>query len=188
MGYLQLAEEDPYSHLAEVPASAMQYYVFIPQGYRGANKDMYVREDVLDNLPAATRSKMMNDLAPYQNTGLSASKEERERRRANREERKMTRANAGKTRQEARTERQRLRSEAKGKGGGRGKEIFGGILDTAKSIFGKGEVDVTAGGGDLSIDYSQEPEQSFFSKYKVPLLIGGAALVGGIIFLTTRKK
>ena len=186
MGYLQLAEEDPYSHLAEVPASAMQYYVFIPQGYRGANKDMYVREDVLDNLPAATRAKMINDLAPYQNTGLSASKEEREQRRKNREERKMTRANAGKTRQEARTERQRLRSENKGKG--RGKEIFGGILDTAKNIFGKGEVDVTAGGGDLSIDYSQEPEEGFFSKYKVPLLIGGAALVGGIIFLTTRKK
>jgi hypothetical protein len=187
MGYLQLAEEDPYMHLAEVPAQNMKYYVFIPEGYRGASKDMYVREDVLDNLPKATYAQIMGELDAYQNKGLSASKEERATRRANREERKTTRANAGKTRQEARTERQRLRSENKGKGGG-----FKGILDTvagtARDIFGKGNVEVDAGSGGFSVDVATQPEESFFSKYKIPLILGGAAIIGGTIFLLTRKK
>lgn len=184
MGYLQLAE-DPYEHLAEVSREAMKFYIFIPEGFRGSSKDMYVREDIFDDLPSATRAQIMYELAPYQNTGLSAPAD-REKRRAGREERKNTRANAGKTRQEARTERQRLRSESKGKGGG-GK-IFGSILDTAKDIFGKGNVEVQAGDAGFSVDYAAAPEESFFSKYKVPIIIGGAALIGGVIYLTTRKK
>lgn len=192
MGYLQLAENDPYSHLAEVGADSMKFYVYIPEGYRGATKDMYIREDVLDDLPAATYAQIMFELAPYQNTGLSASKEEREaqrsERKAGREERKNTRATAGKTRQDARTERQRLRSESKGKGAG----AFGGILNTvagtAKDIFGKGNVDVNAGGGEFSVDYSSQPEESFFSRYKIPIILTSAAVIGGGIYLFTRKK
>lgn len=189
MGYLQLAEEDPYMHLAEVPAQNMKYYVFIPEGYRGASKDMYIREDVLDDLPPATYAQIMNELDAYQNKGLSASKDERKARRAGREERKSTRANAGKTRQEARTERQRLRSEAKGKKDGSG---FKGILDTvagtARDIFGKGNVEVDAGSGGFSVDVDTQPQESFFSKYKLPIILGGAAVIGGAIFLITRKK
>jgi len=194
MGYLQLAENDPYQHLAEVPSSAMRFYVFIPEGYRGASKDMYVREDVLDDLPEETYTQIMSELQPYQNTGLSAPadrasrKAARDTRKAGREDRKNKRAAAGETRQAARTERQRLRSEAKGKNAG----AFAGILDkvtgAATSIFGSGSVDVQAGGGDFSVDYSAPQEESFFSKYKLPILIGGAAVIGGVIYLTTRKK
>ena len=192
MGYLQLAENDPFTALAEVGPDAMKFYVYIPEGYRGATKDMYIREDVLDDLPAGTFNQIMNELSPYQNTGLSASKEEREaqrmERKAGREERKNTRATAGKTRQEARTERQRLRSEAKGSGSGK----FAGILDktigAASNIFGKGNVQVDAGGGDFSVDYSGAPEESFFSKYKIPIILGSVAVIGGGIFLLTRKK
>jgi hypothetical protein len=192
MGYLQLAENDPYSHLAEVGPDAMKFYVYIPEGYRGATKDMYIREDVLDDLPAATYAQIMSELAPYQNTGLSASKEERAaqraERKAGREERKNTRATAGKTRQEARTERQRLRSEAKGKGSGAFAGILGSITGAATDIFGKGNVDVNAGGGDFSVDYSSQPEETFFSRYKIPIILGSVAVIGGGIYLLTRKK
>jgi hypothetical protein len=192
MGYLQLAESNPFNALAEVSPNAMKFYVFIPEGYRGATKDMYIREDVLDDLPPATFSQIMYELDEYQNTGLSASKEEREKqraeRKAGREERKNTRATAGKTRQDARTERQRLRSESKGKGAGSFAGILGNITGTAKDIFGKGNVDVAAGSGDFSLDYSAAPEESFFSRYKIPIILGSVAVIGGGILLFTRKK
>jgi len=192
MGYLQLAENDPYMHLAEIPAQYMDLYVFIPEGYRGASKDMYIREDVFDDLPKATYAQIMQELGDYQNKGLSAAsdrasrKAQRDKNKADRNERKNTRAAAGANRQAARTERQRLRSENKGKGAGAG--ILSGVLDTAKSIFGKGDVAVNAGGGDFSVDYSAAPEESFFSKYKIPLIIGGVAVIGGAIYLVMRKK
>jgi hypothetical protein len=186
MGYLQLAE-DPYMHLAEVPAQNMKFYVFIPAGYRGAEKDMYIREDVLDDLPEATYSQIMSELQQYQTTGLSDAKEDRKKRKADRNARKDTRANAGKTRQEARTKRQELRSTAKAQGGGKFADILGTVAGTAKDIFGKGNVDVNAGGGGFQVQYDPN-EETFFSKYKIPLLLGGAALIGGTIYLLTRKK
>jgi hypothetical protein len=192
MGYLQLAENN-LEHLAEVPAQYMDLYVFIPEGYRGATKDMYIREDVLDNLSPDAYARIMGELSDYQNTGLSdaasraARKAQREKNAADRNTRKNTRSTAAATRQAARTERQALRSQNKGKGGA-GK-IFGGILDTAKDIFGKGNVDVQAGGGDFSVDYSgSAPEESFFSKNKVWLIGGGVLLVGGIVWYTMKKK
>jgi hypothetical protein len=192
MGYLQLAESDPFNALAEVSPNAMKFYVFIPEGYRGATKDMYIREDVLDDLPPATFSQIMYELDEYQNTGLSASKEERQaqraERKAGREERKNTRATAGKTRQDARTERQRLRSESKGKGAGSFAGILGNLTGAAKDILGKGNVEVDAGGGDFSVDYSGAPEESFFSRYKIPIILGSVAVIGGGIYLLTRKK
>ena len=68
MGYLQLAEMD-YSMLAENPK---ENYIFIPAGYAGASKDMHVREDYFDNLSDAEYMAMMQELAPFQNQGLSA--------------------------------------------------------------------------------------------------------------------
>ena len=174
-------------HLAEVPAQNMKFYVFIPAGYRGAEKDMYIREDVLDDLPEATYTQIMSELKQYQTTGLSDAKEDRAKRKADRNARKDTRANAGKTRQEARTKRQELRSTAKAQGNGKFADILGTVAGTAKDIFGKGNIDVNAGGGDFSASYSGADE-SFFSKYKIPLILGGAVVIGGAIYLFTRKK
>lgn len=193
MGYLQLAESNPFNALAEVSPNAMKFYVYIPQGYRGATKDMYIREDVLDDLPPATFSQIMYELDEYQNTGLSdaasreARKAQRAQNQADRNERKNTRAQAGAVRQESRTERQRLRSEKKGSGKGF-KNILNTVAGTAKDIFGKGNVEVDAGGGDFSVDYSGAPEESFFSRYKIPIILGSVAVIGGGIYLLTRKK
>lgn len=170
MSYLQLAE-DPYSHLAQ---DVMSNYIFIPAGYRGSTKDLYVREDFFDNLPESTYQAMMQELAQYQNTGLSSkASDRRDARKAKRTEKKSTKAVTREAKKEKRSAR------------------FGGVLDKVGGIVGNiiggnKAIDITAGGGGLDIQY--EEESSTWDRYKVPIIIGGIALVGGGIYLATRKK
>lgn len=172
MGYLQLAE-DPYYHLAETQ-SVMSRYIFIPAGYRGASKDMYVREDFFDNMPEATYNAMMNELAPYQNTGLSSkASDRRQARKAKKAEKKGAKADAKELKKEKRSAR------------------FGSVLDKVGGIVGgiiggNKQVDITAGGGGLDVEVGDEP--TIWDQYKVPIIIGGVALIGGGIYLATRKK
>jgi hypothetical protein len=181
MSYLQLAENDPYSHLAQdIPVSAREMYVYIPQGYRGASKDMYIREDLLDTMPQSAYNKLMYELEPYQNTGLSAGRgaERRADRKAKRDARK-----------DARMEARDVRSQRRA-------DIFGKLTDTAgnlvKGIFGGSETDATAGATrtpeGFNLDVSVGQEQSFLSKYKVPLIIGGVAVGGFLLYKTMNKK
>lgn len=185
MAYLQLADND-YSHLAAAP---MKYYIFIPQGFRGASKDSYVREDIFDSMDPMEYAQVMQELAPYQATGLSDKAE----RKAARAAKKATKG--GGARRDARATRQKNRQDSKlarvQAGGGFG-GILGKVTDAAKNIFGKGDdasLDIqSGGGGGLEIDYNAGGEESFFSKYKVPLIIGGVAVVAGTIYLVTKKK
>lgn len=179
MAYLQLAENDPYSHLAQdIPVSAREMYVYIPQGYRGASKDMYIREDLLDVMPQNAYNKLMYELEPYQNTGLSAGRgaERRAERKAKREARKDKRM-------EARDVRSQRRAD-----------IFGKLTDTAGSlvsgIFGGGDTTETKGpiDGSVQFDFGTQPEETFFSKYKVPLIVGGVAVGGFLLYKTMNKK
>ena len=189
MAYLQLAD-NAYSHLAAAP---MQYYIFIPEGFRGASKDSYIREDLFDDMDRMDDAQVMRELAPYQKTGMS----DKGSRKADRDAKKDAKAakkatQGGGARRDARASRQSSRQQAridkKAAGGG-----FGGVLDKviggAKDIFGKGgdTLDVQAGGDGLQIDYNQGGE-SFFSKYKIPLIIGGVAVAAGTIYLVTKKK
>lgn len=170
MSYLQLAE-DPYSHLAD---NVMNKYIFIPAGYRGSSKDMYVREDFFDNLPTGTYNAMMQELAPYQNTGLSSKASDR------RDARKQKKQDAKQKRIETRQAGKANRAE---KWGG----ALGKITETVGGLIGGKQVDVTAGGGGLEIDYNKD-QPSTWDQYKIPIIIGGIALVGGGIYLATRKK
>jgi hypothetical protein len=177
MSYLQLAE-NPYSHLAQdVPTEAMEMYVFIPQGYKGAPKDLYIREDLLDKLPAPIYDKMMMELDQFQNTGLSGrGAERRAERKAKREARKDKRM-------EARDVRSQRRAD-----------IFGKLTDTAgnlvKSLTGTADVDTTGGKlpADFNLDVAIGQEESALSKYKIPLIIGGVAVGGFIIYKMMNKK
>lgn len=177
MAYLQLAEAPGFEHLAQNFASNTDKYIFIPAGFRGAAKDSYVREDLFDDLSDAEFSVLMQELAPYQNTGLSskATRQERRKERAANKKEKITIRQAGKT--------ERVKA-----GGG----ISGALTkvgDIAKSILAPGTgVDVTAGGKDISFNVAGEEEESFFSKYKTPLLIGGGLLLAGTIYTMTKKK
>jgi preprotein translocase subunit YajC len=181
MAFLQLAEAPGFEHLAQNFAANTDKYIFIPAGYRGAVKDSYVREDLFDDLSDMEFENMMQELAPYQNTGLSSKASRQDRRK----ERKQTKAANKKEkiqiRQAAKTERV--------KAGGGIAGAIGKVGDIAKSILAPGTgVDVTAGGKDISFNVSGDQEESFFSKYKTPLLIGGGLLVGGIIYTMTKKK
>jgi hypothetical protein len=190
MAYLQLADNG-YSHLAQRPN---EYYIFIPKGFRNAAKDSYIREDLFDNLSPYDYAEIMEELAPYQNTGLS----DKASRKADRAAKKGAKADkkelqGGGARRAARAERQDQRQQAKiakkAAGGGAG-GFLDKVIGGAKDIFGKNDsIDIQAGGGGgIRVDYDPGAEPTFFEKYKVPLIIGGVVVVAGGIYLVTKKK
>jgi hypothetical protein len=184
MSYLQLAENDPnLTHLAETVMMNKDKYLFIPAGFRGAESDLYVREDLLDNLPDPVYDNLMFELAPFQPAGLSSKRDDRRARRA---ERKKTKGGAA--RREARQKRIETRAAARAQGGG----FLDKVAGIATNIFGQkaapAELDVNVGGGGVDVSYGPEEEPTFLQKYKVPLIIGGVVLIGGGIYLATRKK
>lgn len=175
MSYLQLAEDKSY-YLAE--RNPKELYLFVPAGYRGSERDQYIREDLLDNLPEEVFNQMMNELEPYQNTGLSGKGADR---RAARRQRRQDRKTA---RRDAKQKRVETRSGA-----------FKGFVDTVggavSNIFGGGAksdpgLDMSYTDGQFQATYGEEP--SFFEKNKFLILIGGAAIVGGVIYFTMKKK
>ena len=176
MGYLQLAE-DPYMMLAEDVTRNKDKYIFIPEGYRGAQKDTYVREDVFDDMPEAAYRQMMIELGPYQNTGLS-KKGNREERRAKRKSEKEAKKTA---RREAKQKRVETRSAAFGNIGKGLTDVLGNVMGTKSADV---SVDTSAGGLDVQID----TQPSWFERNKV-LVLGGAAVViiGGVLLMRKKK-
>lgn len=174
MGYLQLAEANEFTSLAETVIQNRDKYVFIPAGYRGAQKDLYVREDFFDNMPDADYQQMMFELQEYQNTGLSSkASDRRAARKSKKAEKKATKAATKDEKKAKRAER------------------FGGILDKVGGIVGGivgggKSVEVDAGPGEFSVNVDQE--ESWLSRNKIPVAIGAVALIGGGIYLATRKK
>lgn len=69
MAYLQLAEENPYTRLAET--NPMTNYLFIPAGTLGMTEDTYVRSDFFDSLPDDEFNATMSIIAPFQNKGMN---------------------------------------------------------------------------------------------------------------------
>lgn len=182
MGYLQLAE-NPYSHLAEsIPTDVRELYVFVPKGYKGSTRDQYIREDLFDKLPEPMYRGIMAELAPYQNTGLSGKAADR---KAARQAQKQANKDKRMAARETRSERRASMFEGlTTKAGDLVKSLTGG--DTATRGY---DIGVTGGDGTgLNVDFSQTGDQSFFAKNKIPLIIGGVAAVGTIVYLATRKK
>jgi hypothetical protein len=184
MSYLQLAE-NPYEHLAQTSTiNASDNYIFIPAGYRGAVKDMYVREDLLDPMPNISYQKMMFELEPYQNTGMSA-KEDRDARRQSRKDRKALRGETRDARKEARLSRIQSGETPL-------KTLIGGATNIVSSLFGGGNApaDDTTGRAPItgSIEFGDVPQQSFLSRYKVPLIIGAAGVIGFVVYKQMNKK
>lgn len=188
MPYLQLAE----NYLSE---DAADMYVFIPAGYRGAPNDMYVREDYFDGMSNMEFAQIMAELEPYQPMLSAKNSEKKAARRAARQQKRLDKraSSKGQARRDARLARIQARQEGKTAraemGGG-----FGGALDKiggiAGSIFGGG-----GAGGDMGADERIEGSIDFGTggeeapkKNWIPWAIGGVVVVGGLIFLLTRKK
>jgi hypothetical protein len=194
-GYNMLAENEMYLSAGPVGDN----YLFIPSGMFGMDQDTYVRSDFFDSLSDTEFEVVMSNLAPYQPQGLSAIGAI------------LTAAQvAGKKLTPAIQKAIEKRSQKVADG--TVKPIFkpGGPLanladkvkaginklkdvpaDKAKDVIEKtvpvsGSVEI----GGTTVDFSsgQPTDVPFFTKYKTPLLIGGAAVAGLVLFTVLKKK
>lgn len=197
MALLQLAENGMYlaendgMYLAE-DNTVGGNYLFIPAGMFGMDSDTYVRSDFFDSLGDDEFNTVIQTLAPYQNQGLS-----------------VIGIAAATTLAPAikKAIAQRAGKVASGtatpifKPGGKLSALAGKIkagveklkdvpADKTKSLIEKttpvsGSVDI--GGTTLDFSTGQPAPTNIFTKYKTPILIGGAVL-GGLILLKVLKK
>jgi hypothetical protein len=203
MALLQLAES-PFNSLAENDGMYLSEgpvadnYLFIPAGMFGMDSDTYVRSDFFDSLSDAEFEAVMTSLAPYQAQGLSAVG--------------AIIGSAVAIGKKAAPALQKAIANRKAKvEAGTVKPIFkpGGALS---NLAGKVKAgiqklkDVPAskaeeviekttpvsgqfqyGNAELNFNAGEPQQENFFTKYKTPLLIGGAALAGLVLFRTFKK-
>jgi hypothetical protein len=197
MALLQLAENGMYlaeqngMYLAEDNPVGGNY-LFIPAGMFGMDQDTYVRSDFFDSLGDDEFNTVIQTLAPYQTQGLSFVG--------------LTAATvlapAIKKAVENRTKKVAAGTAAPifkpgGKLSGLAGKIKAGVdklknvpADKTKSLIEKttpvsGSVDI--GGTSLDFSTGQPAKENIFTKYKTPLLIGGAVL-GGLLLMKVLKK
>lgn len=201
MSYLQLAENDPYNRLAE--GNPLKNYIFIPAGMLGMTSDTYVREDFFDGLNADDYKKTITMLAPYQNTGMNGILDTAvsfipgvgpvaagglniaKKLIAKRQERVA--AGTAKPLFKAGGKISNLIGKLKGMKGQAATDENTAMTKKA------GPFDIEASGNIGGTQFNvqagdDETKQSFFQKYKTPLLIGGGVLVAGGLYLALRKK
>lgn len=201
--YLQLAEgtnDGNYSELAESADNVLDMYVFIPANFLPEfNKDTYVRADYFNKYDAATAEAILNQLNNMQTVGLSVvgvaavatgglkfAKALIDKRKAN--------VQAG-------------TAKPLFKPGGKIANLIAKVKPAAQQIKAAQEekkgpilptepvgatVQLPSGSFNVGFNPAEQPataQQTFFQKYKTPLLIGGGLLaVGGIYLLMKRKK
>ena len=200
MSYLQLAENDPYNRLAE--GNPLKNYIFIPAGMLGMSSDTYVREDFFDGLNADDYKKTITMLAPYQNTGMNGILDTAVSFIPGVGPVAAGGLNIAKKLIAKRQERVAAgTAKPLFKAGGKISNLIGklkGMKNQAASdqntMPTKGEPiqpepqtkDFPIAG---NLQFGNPPqEESFFQKYKTPLLIGGGVLVAGGLYLALRKK
>ena len=199
MALLQLAENGMY--LAEENAMFLAEqnpvggnYLFIPAGMFGMDSDTYVRSDFFDSLGDDEFNTVIQTLAPYQTQGLSVI------------------GIAAAATALAPAVKKAIANRAQKVAAGTAQPIFkpGGKLsglagkvkaavtklkyipaDQTKNVIEKttpisGSVDI--GGTSLDFSTGQPAKENIFTKYKTPLLIGGAVLGGLILFKVLKKK
>jgi LPXTG-motif cell wall-anchored protein len=216
--YLELAEGENngnYTALAQ-GGGVMDAYVFIPAGFLPEfEKDTYVRADYFNKFDPITAEALINALASQQTVGLSAigigaafsgglkfAKNLIEKRKA---------AVAAGTKKPIFGKGGVLQSikDKIGKGG-----TMAPPVDPAAAAAEKAAAEAAAAaaaaaaaeqqknfalnlqgqvnGQQFGVNYdpnaAQDQQQSFFAKNKTPLLIGGAVLLAGGIYLATKKK
>ena len=200
--YLQLAEgtnDGNYSELAEAD-NVLDMYVFIPANFLPEfDKDTYVRADYFNKYDAATAEAILNQLNNMQTVGLSVvgvaavatgglkfAKALIDKRKAN--------VQAG-------------TAKPLFKPGGKIANLIAKVKPAAQQIKTAQEekkgpilptepvgatVQLPSGSFNVGFNPAEQPataQQTFFQKYKTPLLIGGGLLaVGGIYLLMKRKK
>jgi hypothetical protein len=205
MALLQLAES-PYNMLAEnemylaETGSVVENYLFIPAGLFGMDQDTYVRSDFFDSLSDQEFNAVISALAPYQPQGLSAVGAI------------ITAATAAGQKLAPGIKKAIAGRKAK-VASGTAKPIFkpGGALSNlankVKAGVNKlkdvpttkqdeviekttpitGSVDIGGTQLDFSTGSQNLTPTNFFTKYKTPLLIGGVAVAGLLLYKNLKK-
>lgn len=198
MALLQLAENGMYlaenngMYLAEENPVGGNY-LFIPAGMFGMDADTYVRSDFFDSLGDDEFNTVIQTLAPYQTQGLSFIG--------------ITAATAlaPAIKKAVSGRAQKVASGTAApifKPGGKLSDLAGKIkagvqklkdvpADKTKSLIEKttpvsGSVDI--GGTSLDFSTGQPAQTNIFTKYKTPILIGGAVIGGLLLFQVLKKK
>lgn len=189
MALLQLAEGMDY--LAE-DNNPMKDYIFIPSGMFGVTEDTYVRQDFFDGLDSKEYEAVISSLAPFQNTGLSAFG-------------LVTGAVAKKgidiakkliAQRQERVASGQANPILKGKSG----SLIGKVKSAVEKFTKKGtdpealtknfpiDIGGSVGGTTFDLTTGQPEQESFFVKYKTPLLIAGGLVVAFIGYKAIKKK
>tara|TARA_R110000824_G_C15137086_1_gene669625 strand:+ start:741 stop:1325 length:585 start_codon:yes stop_codon:yes gene_type:complete len=193
MSHLQLAEG----------ASMTDSYIRIPAQFANTGETQYIREDFFDTLPDSTFGLVMGALDNEQlSEGIYLQdKAAREARRAARKSKKADKQAQKARRREAGTKKREAAADYKEKqssgveGYEKGKGLKA-VMDTVGNIFG--------GGGQKQLTYDIDYDQDTGFDYSAGLtgdtaqwikgipnwavIAGGLAVVGGTIFLITKKK
>lgn len=203
MALLQLAES-PYSMLSEnemylaETGTVSDNYLFIPAGLFGMDQDTYVRSDFFDSLSDQEFSAVISALAPYQPQGLSAvgavvaSAVKVGSMAApaikNAIEKRQEKVAAGTVKPIFKPGGALSNLAGKVKAGiNKLKDVpaekAGEVIEKTTPVSGSVEI------GGTTVDFStgQPAAVPFFTKYKTPLLIGGAAIAGLLLFKTLKK-
>jgi hypothetical protein len=199
MALLQLAENGMYlaenngMYLAEENTVGGNY-LFIPAGMFGMDSDTYVRSDFFDSLGDDEFNTVIQTLAPYQPQGLSVIGLTTA---ATVLAPAVKKAIANRTAKVAAGTAQPIFKPG-GKLSGLAGKIKAGVeklkdvpADKTKAVIDKttpisGSVDI--GGTSLDFSSGQPAKENIFTKYKTPLLIGGAVIGGLLLFKVLKKK
>jgi len=203
MALLQLAES-PYNMLAEndmylaEAGPVGENYLFIPAGMFGMDQDTYVRNDFFDSLSDTEFEVVMSNLAPYQPQGLSQiGAIATAAQIAGKKLAPAIKKAFDKRQEKVAAGTVKPIFKAGGPLAGLADKVKAGInklkdvpADKAKNLIEKttpvsGSLDI----GDTSINFNtnQPTDIPFFTKYKTPLLIGGAAVAGLVLYKVFKK-
>jgi hypothetical protein len=200
--YLQLAEgtnDGNYTELAE-DMNALDMYVFVPANFLPEfNTDTYVRADYFNKYDIATAQALLNQLASMQTVGVSAIG--------------VAALATGGIKFAQNIIQNRKEKVAAGtakplfKPGGKLANLIAKVKPAAQQIKAAQEekkgpilptepvgasVQLPSGSFNVGFNPAEQPaaaQGNFFQRYKTPLIIGGALLaVGGVYLLMKRKK
>lgn len=184
--YLQLAEN---STPALQPGEPSNPYIFIPD-VTGQSAGLQVREDYFDVLTDAEFKAMMKVLAPLQpEVGVTLTEGQFLASRGKRRQRREAKKQAKVEKKEKKQEIKQANKDRRAKTIANLVQTVGGV---ASNIFGKKAPDLTTTGydpGEPEPEPDPEPEPEKKPWFKRPIvLIGGALLIGGVIYMATRKR
>ena len=198
MAYLQLAENNGnYNMLAE--GSVLNNYLTIPPGFMGNDETKYVRLDYFDNLPDEQFALTMAKLSPFQPVTLLSAGGQGLIKAASfganfipgvgplvskvvEQAGPMAVGLIGKKNARKKAKKDK---GTKDTGNGTDDTKKGGIFNNLPPV----DASLNVGGQQLQLTYDKpgnEPAGNFFNKYKIPIIFGGVALIGGYFLL--KKK